>query len=251
MLIAALVAQATPQRLPINQRAPSAPGIVARREFPITLLRTQCPEFTRAKHGDKPGDLRDCHVSEFGEFATIERQTYYYALYCLMPNYAAGAGKCNDDSFSARYHRARGLAIFVSTSSGTAGLLFERVAGESGSLRYDRPQIIKGAARTLLYFPIAIEGTAHENASEYFLRDEGAWERVEAYEWFQDLLRRIPAGREIRKGVWPNLQTMTGTVSLYRSGDANCCPTGGTARFALAIRSKHFVIDSFVIEDAP
>lgn len=251
ILVAVLVGQATPQSLPINQRAPSTPVIVARREFPMTLLRNQCLEFTQVKHGDQPGDLRNCRVSEFGEFASIDGQTYYYALYCLIPNYAADTGKCNDDSFNARYHRERGLAIFVGdASSGNASLLFERVDGEIGSLRYSRPQIIDAAAGTLLYLPIAIDGTGNDNASEYFLRDGSAWELVEAVEWFQGLLRRIPVGLEIRKGVWPNLQTMTAVAGLYRSADANCCPTGGKARIALAIRSRHFVINSLVIEEA-
>jgi len=251
ILIAVLVGQATSQSLPNNQRTPSTPGIVARREFPMTLLRNQCLEFTQGKHGDKPGDLRDCRVSEFAEFGSIDGKTYYYALYCLIPNLAPGKGTCNDDSFNARYYRERGLAIFVGDASNDhASLLFERVEGEIGSLRYSQPQIIKPAAGILLYLPIAIEGNANENAREYFLRDGGAWAPVEAVEWFQDLLRRIPAGLEIRKGVWPNLQTMTAVARLYRSADDNASPTGGTARIALAIRSRHFVITSLVIEEA-
>jgi hypothetical protein len=128
ILIAVLVGQATSQSLPNDQRAPSTPGIVARREFPMTLLRNQSLDFTQGKHGDKPGDLRDCRVSEFAEFGSIDGQTYYYALYCLIPNLAPGKGTCNDDSFNARYYRERGLAIFVGdASNGNASLLFERV----------------------------------------------------------------------------------------------------------------------------
>jgi hypothetical protein len=251
ILIAVLVGQATSQSLPNNQRAPSAPGVVAGREFPMTILRHQCLEFAQVKHGDKPGDLRDCRVSEFAEFGSIDGQTYYYALYCLIPNLASGKGSCNDDSFNARYYRERGLAIFVADAlNGNASLLFERVEGEIGRLRYSQPQIIKPGAETLLYLPIAIEGNANENVSEYFLQDGGTWVPIESVEWFQDLLRRIPAGLEIRKGVWPNLQTMTAVAHLYRPADNNASPTGGTARIALAIRSRHFVITSFVIEDA-
>jgi hypothetical protein len=217
----------------------------------MTFIRNQCLEFTELKRGDEPSDLRDCRVSEFGEFGSTDGQTYYYALYCLIPNYAPDEGQCNDGSFNASYHRQRGLAIFVhDASSSNARLLFERVAGDIESLRYEQPQIIRAAAGTLLYLPVAVDGTGHFNESEYFLRDRGAWEPVEAEKWLEDLRRRIPAGLEIWKGVWPNLQTMKAVAGLYSSGDANCCPTGGTARIGLAIRSRHVVIQSLVVEKA-
>ena len=251
ILIAVLVGEAAAaQSPPVNQRAPATPGIVARREFPMTFVRNQCPEFTEVKRGDEPGDLRDCFVSESGEFGSTDGQTYYYTLYCLIPNYASDNGRCNDGSFNASYHRQRGLAIFVrDASSSGARLLFERVAGQIGALYYEQPQIIRAAAGTLLYLPVAADGTGHINESEYFLRDRGEWVPVEAEKWLDDLRRRIPAGLEIWKGVWPNLQTMNAVAGLYRSGDANCCPTGGKARIGLAIRSRHLVIESLVIEE--
>lgn len=155
VLIAVLVGEAaTAQSPPINQRAPATPGIVARREFPMTFIRNQCLEFTEVKRGVKPGDLRDCLVSEFGEFGSTDGQTYYYALYCLIPNYAPDKGQCNDGSFNASYHRQRGLAIFVhDASSSSARLLFERVAGDIGSLRYEQPRSLEPRLEHSSTFP--------------------------------------------------------------------------------------------------
>ncbi|MFN7992580.1 MAG: hypothetical protein U0Q18_03220 [Bryobacteraceae bacterium] len=42
---------------------------------------------------------------------------------------------------------------------------------------------------------------------------------------------------------------MPAEAGLYREGDANCCPTGGTARTQLAIRSNRFEIESITIDD--
>lgn len=112
------------------------------------------------KHGDQPGDLRNCRVSEFGEFASIDGQTYYYLLYFLIPNYAPGKGTCDDGSFDARYHRERGLAIFAGDApSASASLLFERVDGELRSLRYSRPQIVMQPREYCFTFPSRSKGT--------------------------------------------------------------------------------------------
>lgn len=244
ILVAALIGQAaTAQNQPINPRG---------RQYPITLLRDQCMEFTEVKLGEKPDDLRDCRVSEFGEFGAIDGQTYYYALYCLIPNYTPDNSKCNDDStFIAGYYRQLGLAVFVGDSlSGSASLLFERATSDVGTLVYEKPQIIGTVDRTLLYLNIRVDGTGHYNASEYFVRESGAWAPVESEEWLKDLGQRLPAGLEIWKGVWPDLKTMTAVAGLYRSGDANCCPSGGTAQIGLAIESRRFVLKSLAIEKA-
>jgi len=242
ILVAALLGQAaTGQNLIIKPRG---------REQAISDLRDQCMEFTEVKLGDKPGDLRECRVTEFGEFGAVDGQTYYYALYCLIPNYTPDEGKCNDGSFTAGYYRQRGLAVFVGDSSSAgAGLLFERVSSDIGTFIYLKPQIITTVDRTLLYLNVGFDGTGHYNASEYFMREGGAWTPVESEEWLKDLVRRLPAGLEIWKGVWPDLQTMTAEAGLYRSGDANCCPSGGTARIGLAIQSRRFILKSLVIEE--
>jgi hypothetical protein len=122
------------------------------------------------------------------------------------------------------------------------------VEREIGSLQYSPPQIVRNAAGTILYLPIAIDGTAHENASEYFLWDAGKWQHIEAQGWLKDLSRQMPDGLGIWKGVWPDLRTMQAEAGLYRQSDANCCATGGRARIRFSIRSNRFVLDSVVFE---
>jgi hypothetical protein len=223
----------------------------ATREFPLAVIRNQCIDFSEVKRGNEPDDLRDCRVSEFQEFGSVDGETYYYALYCLILNDAPDKGKCGDGSFNSTYHRERGLAVFVRAASrSSASLLFERVTEEVGMLLYERPQIIRTAAGIILHLAIAVDGTGNFNESEYFLRGQGVWEPIEAKEWIKDLPRRIPSGLEIRKGIWPDIKTMQASAGLYRRDDANCCPTGGVARIRLALRGKQFAIDSVVVEAA-
>ena len=109
------------------------------RQFSMSQIRSQCIDFTDVKRGDGPLDFRECQVSDFGEFGAVDDQTYYYALYCLIPNYATDSGKCGDHSFSARFHRHRGLAVFVEDrSSGDLQLLFERVTSDIGTVYYGK-----------------------------------------------------------------------------------------------------------------
>jgi hypothetical protein len=228
---------------------PASLNPVVDRLFPLNVIRDQCIELRDVKQGSEPSDVRECRVSEFGEFGVVDGETYYYATYCLIPNYTTEKGECGDDSFIARYHRSRGLAVFVrSPSSENARLLFERVDADIGIVYFVKPEILQNGAGLLLVLPITVDGTGHGNQSEYYLREAGGWAPIEAETWLSELRTRIPAGLEIWKGVWPDLRTMRAEARLYRADDANCCPTGGIARIRLAIRSKQLMIDSVVID---
>lgn len=215
-----------------------------RRQFPLDVIRSRCIEFKDLERGSESWQMRDCQVSEFGQFGTVAGKTYYYATYCIIPNSAKAM--CGDTTFDARYDRQRGLAIFTKRSQGkTAELLFERVSIDIGIYRYDiKPEIIRNRFGTILYLPIVVDGTGNMNESEYYLLDKGTWQRIDSEAWLADLAKRVPPGREMWKGVWPDLHTMRAEAMLYNSGDGNCCPSGGSALVRLAIRDKKFVIDS-------
>ena len=215
----------------------------------MAAMRTQCIEFTDVNRGGGAGEYRECRVSEFGEIGTVGSTRFYYVLYCLLPNETAANARCGDDSFIARYHRARGMAVFAREASGqNVHLVFNRASEEIGTVFYQRPEIVQNAAGTLLYLPIVIDGTSGGNVSEYYQQAADRWALVDSKTWLADLHKRLPAGLEVRQGVWPDLRTMRAEAGLYRVADANCCPTGGTVRLGLVVRARRFVIDSFVIE---
>jgi hypothetical protein len=216
------------------------------RQLSMTVIQKQCIDFKNVKR--ESGDFRDCKVSEFGRFGAVGGRTYYYALYCIIPSYVE-AGSCGDSSFAARSHRARGLAVFVrNPASARAELLFERVSVEISTQYSQKPEIIRNQFGTLLYLPIAVDGTGHMNESEYYLREGGKWKRIEAESWLTETMKRVPPGLAAWKGVWPDLHTMRAEALLYRSNDTNCCPSGGVARVRLSIRAKKFVVESVVVD---
>jgi hypothetical protein len=128
-----LAAAATAQPARVSQPGPT--GVPTdRRELPMTVIRDQCIQFTDVKRGDRPWDLRDCRVSEFSEFGMVNGQTYYYATYCLIPNYAVDKGVCGDDSFNAPYYQQRGLAIFERRPSTESATLLS--SGSAATLEF-------------------------------------------------------------------------------------------------------------------
>ena len=218
----------------------------------MATSRLHCIEFAEVARGSGPGDYRECRVSEFGEVGVVDSETLYYALYCLMPSYATAGASCAGESFDARYHRQRALAVFSrNASSKSATPLFARAQEEIGALYYEKPELIEHDGDTVLHLPIAVDGTGHGNASEYYLRRGGGWDRIDSDQWVTDLTGRLPKALQIWHGVWPDLRTMTAEAGLFRDGDPNCCPTGGVARVRLVIRGKAFVIDTLEIRKTP
>lgn len=235
---------------PLDSRSAGPTGCaMTDQQFPLEIIRRECIDFAEVKRDE----LRDCRISEFGEVGTVGKQTYYYAIYCLVPNYSVQKDDCGGDSFNARYYRERGLAVFVrDPSSENARLLFERVSGDIGLFVYpEKPEIVQNAAGTILYLPISLDGTGHGNASEYYLWAAKGWQRIESETWLTDLRRRIPSHLEIWKGVWPDLHTMRAEVGLYRKGDPHCCPSGGKAQVRLSIKRGKIVITSLTTDTRP
>jgi hypothetical protein len=206
--------------------------------------KSSCEEFLKRK---EITDIRDCGVTAFGSFGSVDDRLYSYVLYCIIPNYSSGVAKCGDESFSANYYSARGLGIFVQEkASRQAKLYLERGDEDLGLYVYEQPAIVKNFFGTIMHVPIRLDGTGNGNESEYYIWNEKTreWRLLDSNSWIEDLQRRIPSGLSINTGIWPDVQTMTAEAYLYREGDANCCPSGGTAIVQLTLTAGRFSIKS-------
>lgn len=216
----------------------------------LALLKERCIEFSGIKAGPDDIDIADCRLSDFGVIGAVEGRTYYYALYCLIPRWAIAQGKCDagPDSFNATHYRQQAAAIFVQGEvAETARLVLEQASLEPGMFHYEKPGFIRNPFGTILHLHVEWTGTGHGNASQYFLRTSHGWRVIDSEAWLTELRGRLPAGLEIRKGLWPDLVTMTASAGLYKQGDANCCPTGGEARTSLSLENERFVIKGLKI----
>jgi hypothetical protein len=222
------------------------------REYRVEEIGAKCVEFEIVKQGKGPFDYRECRVTESGEFGMVDGDRYYYATYCLMPNHAEKESKCGDKSGTGFYNSHRGMVVFERDQlSGNAKVVYRLAGAEIGLLHFrKKPLIVRHGGETLLWLPVTVDGTGHYNDSRYYVWRAGRWERIDGTSWGGDLTRRLPAGLEIWKGIWPDLTTMTAEVGLYRQGDANCCPTGGVARVRLRVGATGLEMESVEFEAA-
>ncbi|HNY42513.1 MAG TPA: hypothetical protein PKJ41_19080, partial [Bryobacteraceae bacterium] len=222
------------------------------REYRVEEIGAKCVEFEIVKQGKGPFDYRECRVTESGEFGVVDGDRYYYATYCLMPNHADKESGCGDKSGTGFYHSHRATAIFMKERlSGNAKVVYRLVGAEIGLLHFrKKPLIVRHGGDTLLWLPVTQDGTGHYNDSRYYVWRAGRWERFDGTSWEADLGRRLPAGVETRKGTWPELQTMTAEVYLYRDGDSNASPTGGVARVRLRVGATGLEMESVEFEAA-
>lgn len=210
---------------------------------PIRSVASTCPQFLKRNDID---DVSKCQVSEFGKIGSEGNKTYLYALYCIVPAESGEAGNCQSDS----YHGKRGLSVYVQDgSSQQLKLFFDRGSYDIGLRSYTKPEIVQNQFGKFLYVPITLDGTGNFNESDYYLWDDGikGWSYLDSNRWLDDLEKYLPRGTQVGSGVWPNLNTMTAEVFLYRKNDPNCCPSGGRALVTLSVEKGRFNIRSVKI----
>jgi hypothetical protein len=218
-----------------------AASLFAAERLPLSEIKNKCVSFSEIKIGTGELDARECKVTESGQLGVVEGERYFYALYCLLPS--GTEGHCGDNGFSGVYHAKRGLAVFIQRGD-FAEIAFERADPSIGVIYYEKPEIVEVNKTDVLILNIAVDGTGAGNESEYFALRDHKWQPIEAESWELELGKKIPAGLEMRKGIWPDLTTMTAGTGLYKPDDANCCPTGGEAKVDLALENNKFVLKS-------
>lgn len=210
--------------------------------IPIQSITSSCGDFT-GRNGIT--GISDCQVSAYGLIGTVSGRSYYYAIYCMVPDYASPSdGKCNSETSG--YWANRGLAVFYKEgTSSTVKLFMDRGTSDLGLYRYERPEIVTHPFGTLLYVPNRLDGTGHYNESEYYLWNTvlHEWELIDSDSWLKEAREKIPAG-DFDHGIWPEMTAMTADVYLKTKDDPYCCPSGGVATVSLTVKNKKFVITS-------
>jgi uncharacterized protein len=175
------------------------------KEVAATTARTSCLVLPDAPDGST------CAVQEFAAVDEAAEPTLFYQLQSYADvDRTVGAG-----------------VVVYRTIPGKAGMLIPLVALASEGAHYQAPDIHTTPVARWMIIPGELEGTGHLNAETIYLIGKGGLEDVDADGWLQDLGRRLPKGMTANKGIFPDYRTMTAETPLWRSGDGNCCPTGG------------------------
>jgi hypothetical protein len=166
-----------------------------------------------------------CKVKEFGDIGTVEGRTFLYAIY----------GIATKDGVVINTR----AAVFERRGDGQLRL---RLAPDGDGTTFSKPAMLRTGARTLLHIPGSESGTGNFNHEALYLWRNGRWTDVDTDSWLKTLQKRLPAGLGAWKGIYPDYKTMKAFTLLWRKGDSNACPTGGTADIALAWADDKIVL---------
>lgn len=132
---------------------------------------------------------------------------------------------------------AGGVAVFRETS----GQLTPLVVAAVDSAHFAAPHFARSGR--LLVIPGHLEGTGNFNAALlYVVESDGRLRDIDTESWLEELQRRLPNGMGAWKGIYPDLETMTAETPIWKSGDGNCCPTGGRAFIRLELKDRRLAI---------
>jgi hypothetical protein len=192
---------------------------------------------------DGPDVQRSCSVNEFGALAGVGGTRFSFALYRRLVTIGSEPPQLTLDRAP---FRNTAVVIFDAVGDGSRiqPILAHVNKGTLGDSWFERPRIIATAHGLLLMIPDRIGGTAAANEDIYYRWDRSAWRQLETQSWLEELARRLPKGFGVWKGIVPDLQRMKAGSAVWRDGDANCCPTGGSVCVELAYRKDALVIDT-------
>ena len=97
------------------------------------------------------------------------------------------------------------------------------------------PRMIVQDAVTLLHVAGRGGGSGARNTDLLYRRDARGWSEVEMESWHDAATERLPDGARIWQAVDYDIGEMRAVGRLTRGADANCCPSGGSARFDLRL----------------
>lgn len=171
------------------------------------------------------GRWASCHVTQGRWLATIDFMDLYQAQYCLGKN----AETCEQ----------RALVIFANRAyKPEAKALLVRI--DDGAVKYDDPLVVISDGESVM--AVSMHNPAGGVVNSYYLWRGGQWIAMDAQGWLHGLSAYLPDGASVRQAAWPDLETMSAQVNLFRTGDADCCPSGGMANVELGLVKEQFVV---------
>lgn len=164
------------------------------------------------------------------------------------------AGFINADDTGAPSRLAWQTQSGVSATDGSVGgfVLFQKTDSDWTVLdsAFDAARFLlpRQADWGLLHIPGFTAGTGSFNADRLYQLTENSWTAIDLDTWQNNIGPMLPAGLEIWKGVAYDFTTfyddLNAKTSLWKSDDANCCPTGGSAVIHFAIEDGALVATS-------
>jgi hypothetical protein len=153
----------------------------------------------------------------------------YQAQYCFSKNASNNADHCDQ----------RAMVIFSNRAyTPDAKALVVRI--DEDATEYDDPMVVASDDESIM--SISAHNSAGILVKSYYLWRTDHWVAMDAQGWLSGLTAHLPNGTSVRRVALPDLETMSAQVSLFRSNDADCCPTGGMAEVELGLVKEQFTV---------
>lgn len=192
--------------------------------IPFAGVQEKCVQVGDITFGPD-GRWAGCHVTRARWVATIDFLDLYQVQYCL----GMRAKACDK----------RALVIFANRAyTPEAKVLLVRMDG--GSMKYEDPLVVLSDNETVM--SVSARNATGIVAKSYYLWRTDHWVAMDAQGWLKGLSTYLPKGASARQEPWPDIDTMSAQVKLFRAGDANCCPSGGMANVELGLVKTQFAI---------
>jgi uncharacterized protein len=135
----------------------------------------------------------------------------------------------------------RGVVVFQAAG---AGRLRPVMWNFQDGAFFDEPAIMSTPAGKLLWLPATDDGTGVFNEDLLYRWADTHWRDVDITSWKADLAKRLPANRQVWKGVPYDFAHLQATTHLWAPDDGNCCPTGGQATVTFKLAGDKLAIVS-------
>jgi hypothetical protein len=199
-------------------------------------LRTTSAELARAC---VPIALRDCHNVSGGYVRRQDRPTLYWQIQRGFTESGGVAG---------------GFVLLQLEPDGGA---LRPVAWDFEGFVYQQPEWAEGAGDPDGDVFVAVagvhDGTGARNADVIFRIGAEVGRplvQIDNFSWRDSLDVQLPQGLEVWKGVNFAYGALMADTALWRTGDANCCPTGGEAFLDFEIRDDRLTLTNVHINEA-
>jgi hypothetical protein len=198
---------------------------VSNKVIPFAGVQEECVQVGEITFGSG-GRWANCHVTRGRWVATIDFLDLYQAQYCLSKT-----GDICDK---------RAIVIFANRAyTPDATVLMVRM--DDSAMAYDDPLVVINGDESVM--SVSAHSVAGNITKSFFLWRADHWVPMKAQTWLPELSASIPQGSSFRQGSsWPDLETMSAQVSLFKKGDSDCCPSGGVADVELGLSNEQFTV---------
>lgn len=143
---------------------------------------------------------------------------------------------------------AAGVVVFAVQADGR---LMPVLWDNADDAYFEEPGPVVTPGGTLLDLSGSLDGTGNINIESLYQFADGGWHEIDATSWLSAMSARLPKGLAAWKGIYPDWVHMTAETDLWRSSDANCCPTGGSAQMTLMLRNGRVELTGLTVSREP